>query len=71
MKSDVETIVCLRPKQIAPAISIRTALIAVSEVDVLDSLRLPTSPRLKIRRSAPKIIPLIPASDNARLRASE
>lgn len=62
---------CLRPKQIAPAMSIRTALTAVREVDVLDSLRLPTNPRLKIRSSAPKVIPLMPASDNARLRASE
>ncbi len=55
-----------------PAMSIRIALTVVSRVVVLDdSLKLPTSPKLKISRSAPKIIPLTPASDNMRLVASE
>jgi hypothetical protein len=52
-----------------PAIRTKTALISVSKVDVETGLKLPTNPRLKISSSAPKISPLIPASDNARLVA--
>lgn len=55
--------VCRRPKQM-PAIRTNTALSAVSEVVVLDALKLPTTPRMKISSSPPKIIPLVPVSDN-------
>jgi hypothetical protein len=64
--------VCRRTKQMLPAMSIRMALMTVSGVVVIDdSLRLPTTPRLKISSSAPKIIPLTPASDSMRLVANE
>lgn len=69
--ADAETVVCLRAKQTVPAMSIRMALIEVSRVEVLDSLKLPTNPRLKISSSAPKTKPLIPASDSMRLVVSE
>ncbi len=55
-----------------PAMRIKNALIVLRRVAVLDaSLKLPTNPRLKISKSAPKTIPLTPASDNIRLVASE
>jgi len=68
---DAETFVCLSAKHTAPAMSIRTALNAVSRMDVVDSVNPPTIPKLKISSSAPKIIPLIPASDNSRFVVSE
>lgn len=54
-----------------PATSIRTALRVLSTVVVLDPRKLPIKPKLKISSSAPKINPLIPASDSMRLVASE
>jgi len=69
--ADVEIAVCLRAKQITPATSIRTALRVLSMVVVPDPRRLPISPKLKISSSAPKISPLIPASDSMRLAVSE
>ena len=70
--AEAETAVCRSAKQIPPAISIRTALSDVSNVEVLDSLKLlPTRPRLKISNSAPKITPRIPASDSNRLLVKE
>lgn len=68
---DAETAVCLRAKQMMPAMSIRTALKVVSMVVVFDPLKLPIIPKLKISSSAPKISPLMPASDSMRLVASE
>ncbi len=62
---------CLRTKQMAPAIRIKEELTVVSRVDVSDSLMLPNNPRLNMSSSAPKIIPLIPASESNRFVASE
>ena len=71
---DADTLVCLSAKQIIPAISIRIELITVSVVPdplapTLTAVA-PAMPKLKISNSAPKIIPLIPASDSNRLVAS-
>jgi len=63
--------VCLSAKHTPPAMSIRTALKAVSKVDVPAVVKPPTISRLKINRSAPKIMPLIPASDNNRFVVNE
>ncbi len=70
--ADAETDVWRSAKVIPPAISIRTALKVVSKLEAFDSLELvPTSPRLKISKSAPKIIPRIPASESIRLVVNE
>lgn len=63
--------VCRNAKQIIPPTRMRTALTAVRRVDVLDSLKLPINPMLKNSRRAPKMIPLIPASDSNRLIVRE
>lgn len=55
----------------APAIRIKTELTVVSRVEVSGSLMLPNNPRLNMSSSAPKIIPLIPASESIRFVASE
>ncbi len=69
--AEEEIMVWRSAKQIAPAMIIRTELSAVSSVVVLDSLKLPTSPKLKTNSSVPKISPLMPASDSMRLIAKE
>ena len=63
--------VCLKEKQIIPAISIRIALTAVRKFPVPGPPKLPATPRLKMSNSAPKIRPLTPASESIRLLASE
>lgn len=55
---------CRSAKQITPPAIIRIALRLVSTV--LESLKLPTKPRLKISNNAPKIVPLMPASESSR-----
>lgn len=62
---------CLSEKQIIPPMSMRPELKAVSGVDLLGGMKFPIKPRLKINSSAPKIMPLIPASDNSRFVVRE
>ena len=65
-----ESAVCLSIKQIPPPMRTRAALTSIRDVVVADGLKLPTNPKLKISSSAPKIIPLIPASESKRFVAS-
>ncbi len=70
--AEADTEVCLNAKVMPPAMSIMTALSAVSKLEVFDSLKLvPTIPKLKISSSAPKTTPLIPASESNRLVVNE
>ena len=69
--AEAETFVCRSAKQIIPPTRIKIALTAVSIIVVLESLKLPTKPRLKISNNAPKITPLVPASDSNRLVVRE
>lgn len=55
----------------APATMIKMELTVVSRVEVSGSLMLPNNPRLNMSSSAPKIIPLIPASESIRFVACE
>ena len=68
---EAETLVCRIAKVIAPAISIRKALSAVSKVLASDCLKEPSTPRLKTKSSVPNMIPRIPASDKSRFVVSE
>lgn len=63
---DAETFVYRSAKQITPPARIRMAPTLVRTVVVLASVKLPTKPKLKISNKAPKIIPLIPASESSR-----
>jgi hypothetical protein len=54
-----------------PAIRIKMELTVVSRVELSGSLILPNKPRLNMSSSAPKIIPLIPASESIRFVACE
>jgi len=56
-------------KQVMPPMRTRTALACASNVVEVTALKFTTNPKLKISNSAPKIIPLIPASDNIRFVA--
>jgi len=62
---------CRRTKQMSPAMRMSTALSVVSKVDAADPLKLSNSPMLKMSRSAPNIIPLIPALESIRLVVRE
>ena len=69
--ADAEIAVCLITKHILPAMTIRTALNAVSRLEFELDLKPPSSPRLKMSNSPPKISPRIPASDSSRLVVRE
>ena len=62
---------CRSAKQIIPPIRMRMALAVVRSENVPGPLKLPIRPMLKNSSRAPKITPLIPASDNRRLVVNE
>ena len=72
----MEMFVCLSAKQTTPAMMINTALrevrsVVVFELDKLDTLAFPNTPRLNMSNSAPNMIPLIPASESIRFAVNE